>query len=150
LIFADQGDAKFSGNMLTLFIRTLRSNLKYDTKLRRRLEASVKSSVAFYNYTRLHGVARLKWGFLDKNLPSPSWRMPSDVFLYSIAKEAQDGNKLVDIVCGSAPGWSDPWSRSIQGRVVDVNGWYLILDQNGLPVQIDRREIQAIRFSPQS
>ena len=121
-----------------------------DTKLRRRLEASVKSLFAFYNYTRLHGVARLKWGFLDENLPSPSWRMPGDACLYSIAKEAQDANKFVDIVCSSAPGWSDPWSRSIQGRVVDVNSWYLILDQNGLPVQIDRREIQAIRFSPQS
>ena len=118
-----------------------------DTKLRRRLEANVKSLYAFYNFTRLHGVARLRWGFLDECLASPSWRIPGDISLYSIAKEAQETNTPVDIVCGSAPGWADPWSRAIRRKVLDIRGWHLIVEENGIPMQIDKMEIQAIRLA---
>lgn len=36
------------------------------TKRRRRLEADAKSLVALYQYGRLHGAVRLRWGFLDE------------------------------------------------------------------------------------
>lgn len=40
-------------------------------KLRRRLEANVKSLFALYEYGRLHGAVRLRWGFLDEFIPAP-------------------------------------------------------------------------------
>jgi len=41
------------------------------TKLRRRLEADVKSLHALYEYGRVHGAVRLRWGFLDELIPAP-------------------------------------------------------------------------------
>ena len=41
------------------------------TKLRRRLEADAKSLYAIYQYGRLHGTVRLRWGFLDEHLSVP-------------------------------------------------------------------------------
>src|SRR5260370_11526542 len=42
-----------------------------DSKLRRRLEADAKSLFALYQYGRLHGAVRLRWGFLDERLSAP-------------------------------------------------------------------------------
>ena len=41
------------------------------TKLRRRLEADAKSLYAIYQYGRLHGSVRLRWGFVDERFPAP-------------------------------------------------------------------------------
>jgi hypothetical protein len=41
--------------------------------LARRLEPDAKSLHALHEYGRLHGCVRLRWGFLDTNLPVP-WR----------------------------------------------------------------------------
>ena len=40
-----------------------------DTKFRRRLEADAKSLYGLYQYGRLHGCVRLRWGFLDRCCP---------------------------------------------------------------------------------
>lgn len=42
-----------------------------ETKVRRRREADVKSLCALYEYGRLHGAVRLRWGFLDERIPAP-------------------------------------------------------------------------------
>src|SRR3990170_98776 len=57
--------------------RVLRGYLRdgKDTKLRRRLEADAKSLFALYQYGRLHGAVRLRWGFLDEMIPAP-WVHP--------------------------------------------------------------------------
>ena len=46
--------------------RVLRGYLREgrDAKLRRRLAADAKSLFALYQYGRLHGAVRLRWGFL--------------------------------------------------------------------------------------
>lgn len=36
------------------------------TRLRRRIEADIESLYALYEYGRLHGVVRLRWGFLKR------------------------------------------------------------------------------------
>ncbi|HCF62354.1 MAG TPA: hypothetical protein DFS52_30725, partial [Myxococcales bacterium] len=57
------------------------------TKLRRRLEADVKSLYALYEYGRLHGVVRLRWGFLDERIPAP-WVHHDEPVLYDIKRSA--------------------------------------------------------------
>jgi hypothetical protein len=39
--------------------------------LHRRLEADAKALLALYQYGRLHGAVRLRWGFLDEMIPAP-------------------------------------------------------------------------------
>jgi len=48
-----------------------------DTRLRRRLEADAKALCALYQYGRLHGYVRLRWGFLDDRFPAP-WKHPTN------------------------------------------------------------------------
>ena len=50
-------------------------------KLRRRLEADAKSLYAIYQYGRLHGSVRLRWGFLDEHLTVP-WVHRDEMNLY--------------------------------------------------------------------
>jgi hypothetical protein len=80
------------------------------TKLRRRLEADAKSLYALYQYGRLHGAVRLRWGFLDEMLPAP-WVHRDEQTLHHLLKEAYTRGVPLDVVVGSAPGWTDPWSR---------------------------------------
>lgn len=116
-----------------------------DTKLRRRLEASVKHLFAFYEYGRLHGYVRLRWGFLDETITAP-WCAPLETILPELKKQALKSGAALEVVIGSAPGWSDPWSRAI---VVHVNrnarSWHNnLLASDGVP--IDDRLIQAARL----
>ncbi|MCA9490393.1 MAG: hypothetical protein KC621_10725 [Myxococcales bacterium] len=83
-------------------------------KLSRRLESDAKALCALYEYGRLHGRVRLRWGFLDEHLPAP-WALRDEVRLHDIKRRAVDRHLLVEVVTGNAPGWSDPWAR---GRVV--------------------------------
>lgn len=92
--------------------RTLREYMRRGepTKLRRRLEADAKSLYALYQYGRLHGAVRLRWGFLDEMLPAP-WVHRDEPMLHQLLKEAYTRRVPLDVVVGSAPGWADPWSR---------------------------------------
>jgi hypothetical protein len=69
--------------------RTMREYLRSgaDTKFRRRLEADAKSLYALYQYGRLHGCVRLRWGFLDEMLSAP-WVHRDESTLYHLLKEA--------------------------------------------------------------
>ena len=100
------------------------------TKLRRRLEADAKSLYAIYQYGRLHGSVRLRWGFLDEHLPAP-WVHRDEVTLYNLMDQAYQRGVPLQIVVGSAPGWADPWSRL---RLVHVEK-----EQNGWAVVVGRR-----------
>ena len=116
------------------------------TKFRRRLEADVKSLYALYQYGRLHGGVRLRWGFLDEMIPAP-WVHSDERRLHHLMEEALSLGRPLEIVTGSAPGWADPWSRRKTARVLrDKRGWqYWLQDESGL--FIDEREVQLARVA---
>ena len=116
------------------------------TKLRRRLETDAKSLYAIYQYGRLHGTVRLRWGFLDEHLPAP-WVHRDEAKLHDLKDEAHRRGVPLEIVVGSAPGWADPWSRRLLAHVVkEPGGWRSwLIDDSGYPVQED--EIQLARLA---
>jgi hypothetical protein len=115
------------------------------TKLRRRLEADLKSLYALYEYSRLHGAVRLRWGFLDELLPAP-WVHPDEPGLHALERSALAMNVPLEVVVGSAPGWAEPWSRVRLAHVVqDDSGWRTwLVDEGGFP--IDEAEVQLARL----
>ena len=116
------------------------------TKLRRRLEADAKSLYAIYQYGRLHGTVRLRWGFLDEHLAVP-WLHRDEVNLYRLKGQALERGVPLEVVVGSAPGWADPWSRAQLAHVEEEqDGWRSrLVDNYGLV--IDEDEIQLARLS---
>ena len=70
------------------------------TKLRRRLEADAKSLYAIYQYGRLHGTVRLRWGFLDEYLSVP-WVHRDEATLYNLKDQCY-------------PAWRPPRGRRWQ------------------------------------
>jgi hypothetical protein len=116
-----------------------------DTRLRRRLESDAKSLYAFYQYGRLHGSVRLRWGFLDERIPAP-WVHYDEPKLYVLKKQALELGIPLEVVAGSAPGWSDPWSRAQRCRVhKESNGWWTHLIREDGYV-IDDAEVQLARI----
>jgi len=118
------------------------------TKLRRRLEADAKSLFALYQYGRLHGAVRLRWGFLDEHLPAP-WVHRDELTLYNLKEQAYERGVPLEVVVGSAPGWADPWSRAWRTRVEkEEEGWRSwLVDEEGYA--IDEDEIQLARLAGQ-
>ncbi len=117
-----------------------------DRKLRSRLEANVKSLFALYQYGRLHGAVRLRWGFLDERISAP-WVHFDEPAMFQLKKAAEGAGVPLEVVVGNAPGWADPWARARVAFVrADAKGWrtYLV-DEEGLVV--DEDAIQAARLS---
>jgi hypothetical protein len=116
-----------------------------ETKLRRRLEADVKSLYALYEYGRLHGAVRLRWGFLDERIPAP-WVHRDEPLLYDLKRSALAMHVPLEVVVGSAPGWAEPWSRVRLAHVEqDDSGWRTwLVDEDGFP--IDEDEVQRARL----
>ncbi len=116
------------------------------TKLKRRLEADAKSLFALYQYGRLHGAVRLRWGFLDEMIPAP-WVHRDEPTLYDLKRKAHDLGVSLEVVAGTGPGWDDPWARARVCEVVkDQGGYgYDLVDDDGFLV--DDREVQSARLS---
>jgi hypothetical protein len=115
-------------------------------KFRRRLEADAKSLYALYQYGRLHGAVRLRWGFLDEMLPAP-WVHRDERTLYHLLKEAHERDVPLAVVVGSAPGWADPWSR-VRRAYVATDAWQypsFLVDEQGY--EIPRAEVQLARLA---
>jgi hypothetical protein len=106
-------------------------------KLRRRLEADAKSLVALYQYGRLHGTVRLRWGFLDERIPAP-WVHRDEHTLNNLMARAYQMGSPLEVVVGSAPGWADPWRRAECAYVRrEDGGWRLYLvDAAGRPMDL--------------
>lgn len=102
------------------------------TKLRRRLESDAKSLYALYEYGRLHGAVRLRWGFLDEYLPAP-WVHRDEPTLRDLKRAALDRGAALEMIVGTAPGWSDPWARAQRVHLErDPSGWgALLIDELG-------------------
>ena len=114
-------------------------------KLHRRLEADAKALAALYEYGRLHGAVRLRWGFLDEMIPAP-WVHRDETTLYGLKIEAQKLDAPLEVVVGSAPGWQDPWARARRCRVVsDGTRWgRLLVDSMG--AVLEDRDVQLARL----
>ena len=114
------------------------------TKLHRRLETDAKALLALYQYGRLHGAVRLRWGFLDEMIPAP-WVHPDETRLYGLKAHARELEAPFEVVVGSAPGWKDPWARARRCRVVAHGRWDLrVVDETG--AALDDRDIQLARL----
>lgn len=131
--------------------KKLRGYLKRgeSTKLRRRLAADAKSLYALYEYGRLHGTVRLRWGFLDTLLVA-RWVHRDEPTLHDLKRSALESGRALEIVAGSAPGWAEPWSRARRARVVgapprDFLGGPAIVDATGM---VDDHDIQRARLLP--
>ena len=115
-------------------------------KLRRRLEADVKSLCALYEYGRLHGYVRLRWGFIDERLPAP-WVHRDETTLHHLKQRALAMNVPLEVVVGSTPGWAEPWSRVQRAAVVrDASGYRAtIFGHDGYAIDDD--DVQLARLS---
>jgi hypothetical protein len=118
----------------------------HESKLRRRLEADAKSLFALYQYGRLHGRVRVRWGFLDEMFPAP-WVHRDERTLYDLLRQAHRFGAALDVVAGSAPGWTDPWGRVRRARVVeDDPSWRLCLvDEHGYRIALG--DVQLARIA---
>jgi hypothetical protein len=116
------------------------------TKLRRRLEADAKSLFALYQYGRLHGAVRVRWGFLDEMIAAP-WSDPDELRLHGLKRQAYEGHVPLEVVVGSAPGWADPWSRAQLASVVkEEQGWRSwLVDEHGYAIH--EADIQLARLA---
>ena len=116
------------------------------TRLRRRLEADAKALFAYYQYGRLHHGVRLRWGFLDEMILAP-WVHMDEPGLGTLMQRAYDTDRYVEVVVGSAPGWSDPWARSVRCQVAEYyrGRTLVLLDEEGFPV--DDWDVQAARLA---
>ncbi|KYF74056.1 hypothetical protein BE11_05510 [Sorangium cellulosum] len=118
-------------------------------RLARRIESDAKALHAFYQYGVLHGAVRLRWGFVDEMLAT-DWALPGDVSLHQRLKSAYEKDAAVDLVVGTAPGWTDPWWRAHRVRIVDVRFPEVVTtrDERGVKLPVPTHEIQAIRVAP--
>ncbi len=114
-------------------------------RARRRLESSVKSLFALYEYGRLHGSVRLRWGFLDERIPAP-WVHRDETTLYGFKRSALEAGRPLMVVAGSAPGWAEPWAREQRVWVeAAARGWGSVLrDEYGRVV--DDGDVQLARL----
>jgi hypothetical protein len=115
-------------------------------KLHRRLEADAKALFALYEYGRLHGAVRLRWGFLDEMIPAP-WVHPDETTLYGLVRKARDLDAELEVVIGSAPGWKDPWGRARRCRAFSDGSAYgvQLVDEAGAVVA--DRDVQLARLA---
>jgi hypothetical protein len=115
-------------------------------KLRGRLEADAKALFALYEYGRLHGWVRVRWGFLDERIAAP-WVHRDEPTLFDLRKRAARLGTPLELVVGRAPGWTDPWSRAIRAHArLEEEGWRSwLVDEEGYP--IDERDVQSARLA---
>ncbi len=114
------------------------------TALAKRLESDAKSLFAFYSYGSLHNSIRLRWGFLSEGYLA-EWGVPGEPSLYDFLKQKMIAGEPIEFVRGTAPGWSEPWSRGKTGVVKAINHRDVELQINDEYVVIPREEFQAVR-----
>ena len=114
-------------------------------KLTRRLQADAKSLYALYQFSRLHGAVRLRWGFLDEMVSAP-WVLREEPGLHHLMKRANEEGCALEVVVHRAPGWEEPWARAVLARVVPGEHYgYHLVGEDGY--EIVRMEVQAARLS---
>ena len=115
------------------------------TKLQARLEADAKSLFALHQYGKMHGCVRLRWGYLDALFPAP-WHHRDEPMLYHLKREAHAFSMGIIAVVGSAPGWSEPWSRARRLDVVRGSSDYDLVLFDELGRYVDDRDVQLAQL----
>lgn len=113
------------------------------TRLQRRIESDAKSLYALYQYGRLHRAVRLRWGFLDELILAP-WVYEDESWLSHLIRVAMDHDLELEVVAGSAPGWSEPWARAVRCMVEPISDYSGVLVTDDGRV-IDDRDVQLAR-----
>lgn len=110
------------------------------------VRAVLRCLLALYEYGRLQGAVRLRWGFLDETIPAP-WVHHDEPTLYNLIQRAHHLGVPLEVVVGSAPGWADPWSRAQRAYVEkDAQRWRpWLVDEQGYV--IDEDQIQLARLA---
>lgn len=116
-------------------------------KLQRRLEADAKSLYALYQFGRLHGGVRLRWGFLDEWFPAP-WAPRDEPKLHDLLEIAAEHRAPLDVVLGSAPGWADPWSRVRSVSVRREGSSLRLIDTEGIVLDTDDVQLARAGAAP--
>jgi hypothetical protein len=116
-------------------------------RVRRALARDVTSLHALYQYARLHGYVRVRFGFLDERVAF-DWSLPREEdFLYSILRTAEREGRLVEIVLGRAPDWRNPWRSAHRGYVSELR-WEGFRFLEGPRIWIcDCADVQAVRWA---
>jgi hypothetical protein len=112
--------------------------------LTKRMESDAKALYAFYRYGALHNSIRLRWGFLSESYLA-EWGVPGEPILYQLLLEKMEKDEPIEFVRGSAPGWTDPWSRGVQATVKQLNDHDVVLSIDGELESIPPEEFQAVR-----
>ena len=117
------------------------------TALTKRLESDAKSLFAFYSYGALQNSICLRWGFLSEGYLA-EWGIPGEPSLYDFMRQKMVTAEPIEFVRGTAPGWSEPWSRGKTGVVKAINHRDVELQIDDEWVVIPREEFQAVRTAP--
>jgi len=91
------------------------------------------------------GSIRCVSGFLDEMIPAP-WHHRDEPTVHDLMERAHALGFPLDVVVGTAPGWTDPWSRAERAHVMkETGGWRLwLLDEQGRGVDVE--DVQIARL----
>ena len=83
--------------------------------------------IALYEYGRLHGAVRLRWGFLDERISAP-WVHRDEPTLYDLFlphgafQVGESMETFGNYLSGPSLGWLSPVSRRAVERMIDRSG----------------------------
>lgn len=79
-------------------------------------------------------------------IPAP-WVHRGEPTLFSLMDRSLASGTLLEVVVGSAPGWSNPWARAWPAMVMrDDSSWRMwLVDAGGYP--IEREDVQLARLA---
>ena len=110
----------------------------------KRLEADAKALYAFYQYGRLHGHVRLRWGFMDDTMPAP-WVHYDERGFFELLRSAEERGAVLEVVAGVTPSWTDPWQGAQRCRVQALSPYeYVLIDEKNAEV-MDPDDVQLVR-----
>jgi hypothetical protein len=95
------------------------------------------------------GLAKLCIRWASATTTDGDWAQPGDPSLHSVLEKCRASGQEVEIATGSAPGWTNPWSRSVRVQIVSFDFMMVTVPSNETWT-IPRDEIQAIRVVAQT
>ena len=78
-------------------------------------------------------------------IPAP-WVHRDEPWLHDVKRSAAQSNDFIEVVTGSAPGWSAPWARARFCRVRGGESGYGLCLVDGEGRVIDDRDVQLARL----
>ena len=78
----------------------------------------------------------------------PLWHHYDEPTLHTLIHQAHEQGRAIEAVIGSAPGWSDPWSRARRCGVERLSEYSYTLFDEERGVGIDEQDVQLARLAP--